>query len=151
MTTCDPKGRPVNARLAKVAERFAADPEIVFSFLFGSRATGRVSPQSDFDLAVFLAPDVAGPAGLWGKKLALLDEAIDALETDKVDLVILNEAPPELACRVLREGKLLSCRDPLSLVRFRVRTVNLFLDQQPMRDLFFRYLAQRVKEGRYGR
>lgn len=149
MIRFEPTGRPIDLCLRKVAALFAADPEIVFSFLFGSQATGRVSPLSDVDLAVYQGPDAA--TAPWPKKLALLDEVTGILQAEKVDLVVLNEAPPELAYRVLREGRLLSCRDDLSLIRFRVSTINVYLDQQPMRDLFFVHLSQRVKEGLYGR
>lgn len=83
-------------------------------------------------MAVYQGPDAA--TAPWPKKLALLDEVTGILQAEKVDLVVLNEAPSELAYRVLREGRLLSCRE-----------------QQPMRDLFFAHLSQRVKEGLYGR
>lgn len=146
-----PTGRPVDPGLRKVSERFAADPEVLFSFLFGSQATGRVAPTSDVDLAVYLDPKVVSSGRVWAKRMSLLERMTDALRTDRVDLVVLNEAPPELAHRILRQGVLLSCRDDVSLIRFRVRTVNLFLDQRPMRELFFRHLARRVEEGTYGR
>jgi hypothetical protein len=49
---------------------------------------------------------------------------------DDVDLAILKEAP--LAYRVLRDGVLLSCRDHVAYVQYRVRTLNPYFDFAPL-------------------
>jgi hypothetical protein len=48
-----------------------------------------------------------------------------------VQIVILNDAPPDLAHRVLRDGRVVLDRDRASRLRFEVRTRNLHFDLLP--------------------
>lgn len=137
---------PLLPLLVRVLEE---DPEILFAYLFGSRAHGRVSPLSDVDIAVYLSEDCAEPRR-HDKALELAGKAEDCLGTSEVDLVVLNDAPPELAYSVLSKGKLLVNKDDLALVRFRVATLREYLDRAHMRDIYERYLLRRLKEGKFG-
>jgi uncharacterized protein len=67
--------------------------------VFGSRARGDATPQSDLDLAIAVVPRlVAGD-------LASLREALDEANVlIEVDIVNLDEAPPALRARILGEG-----------------------------------------------
>ena len=70
-------------------------------YLFGSRARGDAGPRSDIDLAI--ACPQATPI-IW----ADICEAIDGADTLlKIDAIRLEEASPELAQRILAEGRLL--------------------------------------------
>lgn len=64
-------------------------PEVVFATLFGSRATGRARPDSDWDLAVFVdeSLDAAARFDLRRQIAAALEPAVE------VDIVVLNDAP----------------------------------------------------------
>jgi predicted nucleotidyltransferase len=111
------------------------------AFLFGSRATGRARPDSDIDIAVLLenAPPSHERKGvLWPLLTALGSE----LRSDRVDLVVLNEAPPKLAFQVLKQGLVAFARDPVELHRFRVRTYSLHADYEPV-ERFFREVTKR--------
>lgn len=82
---------PAASRMLR--ERYAARRV----WLFGSMAEGKPSPSSDIDLAVEgLAPQRYFAA------LADLMQLFDG----RVDLVLLEEAPPTLVERVLAEGRL---------------------------------------------
>jgi predicted nucleotidyltransferase len=53
----------LEARLAGLGEAVAAAfPDIQFAYLFGSAATGTLTPRSDIDVAVFVAPGADGHA-----------------------------------------------------------------------------------------
>lgn len=67
--------------------------------LFGSRAEGRQSPSSDFDLAV----DVARPA--LGRSSQIRDEVNDAIGLYKADIVYLPDVDPEFRGLILSTGK----------------------------------------------
>jgi predicted nucleotidyltransferase len=89
---------------------FEPRSEVLEAYLFGSAATGTAQPHSDVDVAVYVGdPRPAGSA--YGYSADLAAALMSALRTSRVDLVILNEAPPLLYHRVLRDGVRLLSRD----------------------------------------
>ena len=77
--------------------------EVLEAYLFGSAATGSAQRHSDIDVAVYVN-DPSPPASALGYPAELTSELMSTLRTNRVDLVILNEAPPLLYHRVLRDG-----------------------------------------------
>ncbi|MBI2150562.1 MAG: nucleotidyltransferase domain-containing protein [Acidobacteria bacterium] len=65
-----------------------------------------------------------------------------------MDVILLNQAPPLLAHRVLSKGKLILERSASARVAFQVRTVSRYLDTQPMRNLYLSYLKKHAREGK---
>lgn len=65
--------------------------------------------------------------------------------------MILNDAPPLLRQRALRDGKLLLDRDPGARIGFQVRTLNDYVDTEPLRRLRSRQLRRSIEEGTFGR
>lgn len=72
-------------------------------WLFGSRARGSATPQSDYDFAIELEP-TASPAA-WGQLAGDLREDNPRLNT--LDLVRWDEASDLLRAKVLSEGKVI--------------------------------------------
>ena len=132
---------------AAIAPLLDARPEVLTAHLFGSVVTGRTRKDSDVDIAV-LVSDKVMKRNPFKYRLALMAELMRVLQRDDVDLIILNEAPPLLAHRVLSRGKLISERSPSARVAFQVRTVNRYVDTQPMRDLYMAYLKKHAREGK---
>jgi uncharacterized protein len=104
--------------------------DVVFALLFGSRARGLSRPDSDWDLAVYLV-ETLNPAARFAIRRDLAASLEPAL---RVDIVVLNDAPPLLAHRALM-GELLLDRDHDTYVRFFVRTVGVSLDQAHARKI----------------
>lgn len=117
-------------------------------YLFGSYATNKVGPLSDVDIAVLFGFQVPAEK-YFDKQLDLIGRAAQALHTDEVDVVILNQAPALLAYQVIRERKVLFCRDEVSRVTFEAKAIDRYLDEKPMRDLIYQALIRRIKEGRF--
>ncbi|MDH3525133.1 MAG: nucleotidyltransferase domain-containing protein [Acidobacteriota bacterium] len=88
----------------------SAGADVVSAFLFGSRIEGRAHRESDVDAAVLLDP-MLGPRQRFEARLRLSAELIAALHCNDIDLVVLNDAPPLFARRVVREGRRVWCRD----------------------------------------
>ena len=61
-----------------------------------------------------------------------------------VQVVILNNAPPDLAHRVLRDGRVLLERDRSARLRFEVRTRNLYFDLEPFLTRYRRRALERA-------
>lgn len=91
----DERTRQISTWIAEALQRF---PSVRRAVVFGSRATGRNSPKSDYDLAVD-APD-ASPAE-WAALAAALDDAPTVL---KVDLLRWEHAPLDLQEEIARDG-----------------------------------------------
>jgi predicted nucleotidyltransferase len=78
-------------------------PDILFAYLFGSLGRGRRLPLSDVDIAVYLKD----PTVVQEKKMNILGTLIDILQTDEIDLVVLNNAPLPLRMRILESKKVI--------------------------------------------
>jgi predicted nucleotidyltransferase len=83
--------------LAELRSFFADRPYVKLAILFGSRASGRAEPQSDYDFAVAFAPTFADPwegvAVLRSECNALLklaDEDFDVVDLSRADAAVLS-------------------------------------------------------------
>ena len=119
--------------------------EVQAAYLFGSVVTGRARPDSDVDIAVLVSERVLR-RDPFQYRLDLMTAVMGILRRDDVDLILLNQAPPLLAHRVLSRGKLILERSAPARVAFQVQTVNRYLDSQPMRNLYLTYLKKHARE-----
>jgi hypothetical protein len=128
-----------------------AQDGVRLAFLFGSRARGEARATSDFDIAVLLDDDAArADRGRTIRRLAASLGRVVASEL--IDLVVLNDAPPLLRHRVLRDGVLLVQRAPEDRVRFAVGTLREYQDHQIRRERATRERIQRLgREANDGR
>jgi predicted nucleotidyltransferase len=134
--------------IAGLAE--ALDREgVVAAMLIGSQARGTAGPLSDVDIAVWHALGL-GATSL-SLRLALASAASRALGTDEVDVLMLNEAPPLLRHRAIRDARRIVDRDPKARVRLEARALLDYLDTKPLRAELSRGLRHRIEEGRFGR
>ena len=123
---------------------------VVAAMLIGSQARGTPGPLSDVDIAVWHEAGL-DPAGRLRLQLELARLAGETLRTGEVDVVMLNQAPPLLRHRAVRDGKLLVERDPVARVRLDARALLDYLDTKPLRAEMSRGLRKRIREGRFGR
>lgn len=91
----------------KLRDYFAKRDDVVMAFVFGSQAAGRAHGGSDWDIAVYFKPVVErveweeqGREYLEEDKV--WNDCVDILETDNVDLIVLNRAPASIADAAVR-------------------------------------------------
>ena len=77
--------------------------EILEGYLFGSQATDRAQAHSDIDVAVYVAPGYSLDRG-FGYQAELTAILMASLESNAIDVVVLNRSPPLLYHRVLAHG-----------------------------------------------
>lgn len=131
--------------------RKAFDREgVVAARLFGSQARGDPGPLSDVDIAVWLDPTLSSDAR-FDLQLALIGAATAAAGTGEVDVVPLNDAPPLLRHRAIRDGRLLLDRDPCRRIGLDTDAVLEYLDTEPLRRTLEAGLRRRLQEGTFGR
>ena len=93
-------------RIDAVAQAWSTDPDVAATYLVRLASQSPRRAAVYVDLAVVLREDLDKDAR-WRKRLALLGHACRRLETDAVDLIILEDAPAPLGHRVLKWGRLL--------------------------------------------
>jgi predicted nucleotidyltransferase len=129
------------ARMRGLGEAIGAScPDVLFVYLFGSASTGLLTPRSDVDVAVFVAPG----ADAHTTRLTVARVAARQLGTDAIDVVLLNTAPISVAGRVLGSRRVLLDRDPHARHRYESATARLFQD---FRIREHRLLAERAAHG----
>ena len=133
------------SNVERLVGALAGHDEIVVAYLFGSAARDESGPGSDLDVAVLLATGV--PDLL--RFRALLMEELARASSSAVDVILLSEAPPELAGRVVREGKLLLSRDESARVRFETEALRRYFDTARLRRELDRVLVSDLREGRF--
>ena len=102
----------------------AASTQLVSAYLFGSYSAGRPHRESDVDLGVLLHHSQYPTAReRFDTGLKLVGQLQAALGHE-VDLVILNDAPPMLARRIVTAGIRVFCSQPAADHAF-VRDVQL--------------------------
>jgi hypothetical protein len=129
-----------------VARCAAKRREIAAAYVFGSVATGRTRTDSDVDVAVLLARPLS-VRGAFSYRLKLIADMGSALHRSDVDLVLLNDASPLLAHRVLSKGRLVFERSRSARVRFHVQTANRYADVVPMYETQIRYVKRQARSG----
>jgi predicted nucleotidyltransferase len=131
----------LDVRLAGLGEAIAASsPDVQFAYLFGSAATGRLTPRSDVDVALYVVPGADGHAA----RLAAARAAARQLATDAVDVVLLNAAPLSVSGRVLGSRRVILDRNPGVRHAYESLTLRKFHD---FRIRERRILAERAAHG----
>jgi hypothetical protein len=99
-------------------------PAVVFAYLFGSLVKGKPTPLSDVDIAIFLTDgiDVAET------KLEILGRLADILQTDEIDLVVLNTANLPLIHNVMKNHKLIADKKPFERHIFESLAMRKYFD-----------------------
>ena len=128
---------------AAVAVCAKAGAELVY--LFGSQAKRKTWAESDVDLAVLLGPSL--PRERHGEiRIQLIGDLMSVFESNDVDVVILNDAPPLLTYEgVIQGGRLLFEGNRLARIRFEVRVFQEYVDTAPLREIQNRYLGEAIR------
>jgi len=135
---------------AALREALRQRPEVLEAYLFGSVARGEAQPHSDFDVAVYLDPEATDASG-YGADAAIAADLMRAIGSNRVDVVILNAAPPLLYHRVLRDGVRLLSRDLRATTVREGRALSRYCDYVPQLVKIQAARQARVARGEFGR
>lgn len=104
-------------------EIWHATPNVVAAWAFGSAQAGQVRPGGDVDVAVLLNKPLSFDA-----QLDLLATLQSALQFERIDLVILNDANAMLRFEAI-SGRRLFCRDVEKTAEFASLTAREYEDE----------------------
>jgi len=94
--------RPIIKQLSACVPALVREfPAIEILYVFGSQASGRVTPHSDIDVAVLVDEEACRRDPLFDLKMSLL---IEDILGRSVDVIVLNRASVILQHEVLRTG-----------------------------------------------
>lgn len=123
-----------NEELDKLKDIFKGFPEIKLVYLFGSKATGKTGPLSDYDFAFYLGGK--DKKRMFEIKFNLMDKISRLFKTDKIDIIILNiTESPELKYNIIKEGKVIYEKEPFKIL-LEPKILNEYFD---FRNLLLKY------------
>ncbi len=105
-----------------------------FAFLHGSRVTGTHRPDSDIDVAAW-----------WG---AGAPPSFEVLVPPRVDLVVLDSAPLEVAGRIALFGLPIFDDDPAARIRWTATTRKIYADERPRLERSHAEFLESARRGR---
>lgn len=113
-------------KMENLEEIFKLYPEIKLVYFFGSKANGKSGPLSDYDFAFYV--EEKNKKKIFDLKLRLISEISRQLDTDKIDIVMLNlTESPEIKYNIIKEGKLIYNKEPYKVL-IEPRILNEYFD-----------------------
>src|SRR5262245_10647660 len=136
--------------VARLRAFFGPRQEVLEAYLFGSTVAGAARAHSDVDVAVYLRePGVAASA--FGYEADLIAALMQALHTNQIDVVVLNQAPPLLYHRVLRDGVRILARDLRATTTREGQALSRYCDFAPQLEKITAAHRARTAAGGFGR
>ena len=105
---------------------FAQQSHITFALLFGSRVSGIIYPQSDWDFAIWFNNSSVNERFICKEQLR--QELVQLLKADKIDIVDLQTASLSLMSSIVADNIVLKGDDLLELYLFYKRVWALEAD-----------------------
>lgn len=119
--------------LDRLVARANTDARVLAVMLFGSVARGEQRADSDFDICLFLnTPTGADATGL----------RLDYLSEFDLDVQVFQSLPLYVRTRVLRDGKVLLCKDEDRLYEIAIDTARRFEDFKPIYTMYLEAVAR---------
>lgn len=145
MTTTDAKGdnsslsgpisngkEEISTLINKLRPVFDGYPEIIYGYLFGSKAQGTDGATSDVDLAVYVQDPRAFS---FSRKLMLQGACCRALQRNNIDLVVLNQTRNLMLLeQIIQHGVIILDHDPGQRFDFEVKILHQALDFRQQRQ-----------------
>jgi hypothetical protein len=117
-------------------------------YLFGSTVTGNTGPLSDIDIAVLLDKNVTRKE-CSNLKLKLIAEFTDIFKSDKIDLVILNDAPVQLTFEIISKGRIIFGKHE-EIAEFEAKASSYYHDMKFYIDRYTEEIIKRTAERGFG-
>lgn len=137
-----------SGRLQNLRAALESDSALAAVYLFGSHARGTNTRMSDIDLAVLFQASI-NESCYFGLRLEYLARTMGILHTERVDLVVLNNAPVHLAYEICSHGILLLDRDPRQRAAFEADRIGRFLDFKPFLAVQVHAIKEHLSKGTY--
>ena len=127
----------------RIRDFLRQEEEILFAYLYGSAVYDPALMGSDIDIAVYIRPSNMDVYLKMESKLTAL--LVSRLQTDKIDLRILNVLPLVHQYAILKDGILVFSRDEEQRVDFEIDVMIRFFELKPYLDEYRLMASQRIR------
>ncbi|HPA73706.1 MAG TPA: nucleotidyltransferase domain-containing protein [Spirochaetota bacterium] len=124
--------------IASAVSLFSSNRKIIAAYLFGSRAFGSASSDSDIDLAFHPSREFS-----WDDYYLLRRDLSKAFHSDRFDLLWLDRAAPDITFDVLKHGRTIYYQNEDLLNDFELYAKKRYWD-------YAIYLRERSRRGQDG-
>lgn len=132
---------------AKLIEYLQSQKYVKLAYLFGSSAKGAREKLSDVDIGILL-DDKLTKKEMFDVELKLMSEIGAILKTDKVDLVIMNDAPTTINYEIIKANRPIYMRDKTKKIDFECKVMSDYLDRRYYdRRYYANFLKKVAKRG----
>jgi predicted nucleotidyltransferase len=107
---------------------FSNKDSIIVTYLFGSTVRGDTGRLSDIDIGVLLDENISNK-DRFDMELKIISEIAILINKNKIDLVVLNEAPLLLSYNIIKTGVILKSNE-LERMKFETKILDEYLDQK---------------------
>jgi predicted nucleotidyltransferase len=129
----------------KINKNILKKHKVKLAYLFGSQAKGNAREQSDFDIAVLFEESSSHPD--FFDRSVYLKEDLRNYFPNEVDIVALNKADSLLKYEVISNGQHLYIENEGLRLNFEVLSINEYIDDKYVRDIYYRALEERIEKG----
>ena len=121
--------------------------QVIAAYLFGSRAEGTYTDNSDYDFALLVDKDY--DQNNVNNLIMELEEKAASLLQKEVDVVILNTATIEFKYLIISRGKVIYSIDEEKRTDFEDVVIRDYLDFKPFLELYRKEVRKAIKEGNF--
>jgi predicted nucleotidyltransferase len=122
------------SKVNNVVNQLKKIKQVIAIILFGSQVTGRARSDSDIDIAVIAK----------SKNERESELEIMSFSDGKIDISILHRLPLIIQFRVLRDGKILYCKNSKVLYNTKVNLFRNYLDFSSYMNGFYKRVIKHV-------
>jgi predicted nucleotidyltransferase len=112
----------------ELTEYFSSKDSVILAYLFGSTVRGDSGRLSDVDIGVMLDEKLS-KKDRFDLELKLMGEIAILIKKNKIDLIVLNEAPLLLAYNIIKSGIILKS-DETKRVKFETKILSMYMDEK---------------------
>jgi len=112
----------------ELTDYFSSKDNIILAYLFGSTVRGDTGRLSDVDIAVMLDEKLS-KKDRFELELKSISEIATLIKKNKIDLVVLNEAPLLLSYNIIKNGIVLKSSET-ERVNFETKILSMYMDEK---------------------
>jgi predicted nucleotidyltransferase len=133
--------------ISRLAEFFGSQEYVELAYLFGSTAEDNRGPLSDIDIGVCLSNSLTKRERIQ-KRLELTAELASLLKTDRIDLVVMNDAFPVINFEIIKPNIPIFVKDKDFKINAEQVIMSRYLDRKYHENLLNRVFLERIQEKR---
>jgi predicted nucleotidyltransferase len=120
-------------------EELAKKYQLKLILLFGSRATGKVHKESDFDVAYLPSGNLS-----YDEETDINLQFIGIFSHDRIDTVDLRKAPPLLLFGIFKNCQILFAEDDLIFYRYRAYILKKYIEAESYYEQKYKKLKEKI-------